>query len=115
MGGPGSGNFYHWWRPSKKTTTEECLSLDAGRWTRDGVLRAGVHLAGTCRWTYRNGHECSIGWEVCTLDAHHPWVRLHYVRTDTADALDYHVRLTTTRPHFGGLRWWFFCPLTRGD
>ena len=40
--------------------------------------------------------------------------RLHYARTDTAEAVDYHVGLTTTRPHFGGLRWWFFCPLTRG-
>ncbi|HVS38779.1 MAG TPA: hypothetical protein VMS17_24700 [Gemmataceae bacterium] len=24
---------------------------------------------------------------------------------------DYHVRLATTRPRFGGLRWWFICPL----
>ena len=25
--------------------------------------------------------------------------------------LDYRVELTTSRPNFGGLRWWFICPL----
>jgi hypothetical protein len=25
------------------------------------------------------------------------------------------VRLACTRPHFGGRRWWFVCPIARGD
>jgi hypothetical protein len=25
--------------------------------------------------------------------------------------LDYSIRLVTTRPHLGGMRWWFICPL----
>ena len=29
----------------------------------------------------------------------------------SGERVDYHVRLTTTRPRFGGLRWWFLCPL----
>ena len=29
--------------------------------------------------------------------------------------MDYKVRLETTRPNFGGLRWWFICPLVRRD
>jgi hypothetical protein len=29
--------------------------------------------------------------------------------------VDYKVRLTTTKPNYGGLRWWFLCPLVRPD
>jgi hypothetical protein len=35
---------------------------------------------------------------------------LHYVIAD--QAIDDEFRLTTTRPHFGGLRWLFRCPAT---
>ena len=39
------------------------------------------------------------------------WLRLRYSITQTGEALDYRVDLQTTRPNFGGLRWWFTCPL----
>src|SRR5436309_3394535 len=79
MGGPGSGaHYYHWWRPAKKTTVEECESLDACRWTREGILRAGVHLMGSWRWVYHGGRENSIGYEANTLDPALPVVRLFY-------------------------------------
>ena len=42
------------------------------------------------------------------------WVRLKYEMTDywTGEPLkiDDKVYLVPTRPHFGGLRWWFMCP-----
>ena len=44
-----------------------------------------------------------------------PWVRLRYTITSTDEAVDYRIDLQTTRPHFGGLRWWFTCPLVRAD
>jgi hypothetical protein len=40
-------------------------------------------------------------------------MRLRY--TANGNPVDYRVRLTTTRPSFGGLRWWFLCPLARID
>jgi hypothetical protein len=40
-----------------------------------------------------------------------PWLRLRYSFTATGEALHYEVGLATTRPRFGGLRWWFVCPL----
>ena len=56
MGGPNSGNRDHGWRHPKKTTAEACLQLDANRWARDGVLRAGVRTSGVVTWTdARNG------------------------------------------------------------
>ena len=29
--------------------------------------------------------------------------------------MDYKVRLVTTKPNYGGRRWWFICPLVRRD
>src|SRR4051812_38881132 len=114
MGGPGSGNHHHWWRGSKKTVVEDCLSIDANRWTRKGILRAGVHLSGSWRWVFWSGRECSISYEVRTLDMGRPVLRLSYSWPDKStgrrESADYHVALTTTRPRFGGLRWWFLCP-----
>jgi hypothetical protein len=41
------------------------------------------------------------------------WLRVHYRRNE--QAVDYRVQLEATRPNFGGLRWWFICPLVRRD
>jgi hypothetical protein len=118
MGGPGSGNHYHWWRSGKKTTVEECQDLDANRWVREGILKAGVQRWGGWRWVYHDGRENSIGYEVDTLDQATPFVRLFYTlthpQTKEQVPLDYRVALTTTRPRYGGLRWWFVCPLAAG-
>jgi hypothetical protein len=42
----------------------------------------------------------------------YPWIRLFYTITRTHDKMDYRIRLTTTSPYFGGLRWWYICPLS---
>lgn len=76
---------------------------------------AGVYLSGAWRWVYHSGRECSVSYDVLTLDMTHPLVRLSYSWTQTAtgqnESADYPVGLATTRPRFGGLRWWFVCPL----
>ncbi len=118
MGGLGSGNhYYHWHRGRKKTTVEQCKSLDANRWTREGKLKADVHLSGTWVWTYPSGGRFVVNYSVNTLDMASPSVRLWYswiwTATEQTDSADYTVQLTTTRPRFGGLRWWFRCPLVK--
>jgi hypothetical protein len=94
---------------------EDCEALDANRWMREGILAGGVRRLGRWRWVYHGGRENSIGYDVETLDPDRQFVRLFYTVTQRAtqekEALDYRVRLTTTRPRFGGLRWWFICPL----
>jgi hypothetical protein len=49
------------------------------------------------------------------LDLACPSVRLWYSWVWTSiqqqESADYRVRLTATRPRFGGLRWWFVCLL----
>src|SRR5262249_6137709 len=85
------------------------------RWMREGILKAGVRRQGGWRWVCHGGRESSISYEVDTRGPGCPFVRLSYTLTRRAtqekEALDYRVRLTTTRPRFGGLRWWFVCPL----
>ena len=116
MGGPGSGNHYHWWRVARKPSWRT-----ARRWTqttqmRESVVVPGIHRTGGWKWFNAATGEktSSIGYEVCTLDMSAPWLRLHYRFTERNVAIDYRVRLTTTRPRFGGLRWWFVCPLVVG-
>jgi hypothetical protein len=116
MGGRGSGSpYYHWWRSPKKRVVEDCRHLDANRWTRERILQAGVQHSGSWCW-YRDASKMelasSIGYEVCTLDLDDSWVRLWYTDTQTQAKVDYRILLETTRPRFGGLRWWFLCPLS---
>jgi hypothetical protein len=115
VGGPGSGNFSHRWRPHRKGVVEDCLQLDAARWTREGILRAGVRQAGIWHWIFASGRECSLSYELNSVNAGDAWVRLDYSCSvpppGQALAESYTVGLTTTRPPFGGLRWWFRCPL----
>lgn len=93
----------------KKTVVEDCLALDANRWMREGILRFGVHLTGSWRWVYHSGRECSISYEVNMRGGDRPVVQLFY--TGPQGSVEQPVALTTTRPRFGGLRWWFTCPL----
>jgi hypothetical protein len=115
MGGTGSGNHYHWWRGEKKTVVEECPSLDASRWKREGILQAGVRLMGSWYWTYRSGSRFKVNFDVNTLNQGYPFLQLSYCwvwgATGQQDSATYPVELETTHPHFGGLRWWFLCPL----
>src|SRR5262249_20149350 len=116
MGGPGSGSHFHWWRSSAKTTVEACRTIDANRWTRKGFFKPH-DVARPCRteWTYGDGRKSSISFDVDMRSTERPSVRLYYSCRATAtgekEALDYRVFLTATGPRFGGLRWWFLCPL----
>src|SRR5690348_15285567 len=108
MVGLGSGR---WGWHARAQTVEGCLTLDANRWTREGILKTWGCSAGAWRWMDEGGQESCVGYEVCTRDETGPWLRLYYSFPATASAEDYRVGLTTTEPWFGGLRWWFLCPL----
>jgi hypothetical protein len=41
----------------------------------------------------------------------HLWYSWVWNSTQRQESANYTIRLTTTRPRFGGLRWWFLCPL----
>jgi len=110
MGGYGSSR---WGWHSKKDTVEDSRSLDAARWQREGILAPDHIQAGGWSWTdARTGkRQASIGYEVRTGETDGR-LRLFYTVTMGGDPqnVDYTVPLVTTRPNYGGLRWWFVCP-----
>jgi len=114
LGGYGSSR---WGWHTKKTTVEEYRILEAARWQREGIIGPDRMWAGGWQWTdaHTGEKKASIGVEVLT-GANWGRVRLHYRVTPPGGEgrdLDYTAPLVTTRPHYGGLRWWFQCPNTK--
>jgi len=79
-----------------RATVEDCLSIDTLGWLREGLSRPDTITFGT--WQF-------IRYQIDTTEAR---VRLEYTQTDSPGY--YYVNLVSTRPHYGGLRWWFLCP-----
>lgn len=105
MGGYGSGRYGM--RAWKKTTVEDCRSLDVGCWVREGIIAPGVVSSGGWQWTRGGKSVASIGYE-SRCDQQPAFIRLHYTCNNT-EQLDYRVDLDRTRLTFGW-RWWFRCP-----
>jgi hypothetical protein len=107
MGGYGSG------RTGGQPTVESALRLDIGAMMRWGCIRPGAHLQGEMTLHFYDD-ELAIKFESRVGDPWDSWLRLQYTIHDywTGDPyeIDDKIFLTTTRPSFGGLRWWFVCP-----
>ena len=110
MGGLGSG-----WQGSKKATVEASLCLSMPALLKKKALVAGAWTSGSWAWIREGaeGPHATIGYEANLVDTSAAWLRLRYEAR--GEAVDYKVRLVTTRPTYGGLRWWFLCPLQRPD
>jgi hypothetical protein len=105
-----------WGGHVKAPTVEGCLPLDANRWARAGILAVGGSASGDWQWTYPSGEKFVVHYDADTQDPDQASVWLSYAWVWTAtgrqESAAYTVSLITTRPHFGGLRWWFLCPLS---
>ena len=108
MGGLGSGRPWG----CGKATVEDGLTLNINKLVREGNIRPGGWRSGSLRWRCVPSEEevGSIGYEANLIDQLGAWMRLHY-RVD-GEQQDYRVPLETTRPNYGGRRWWFRCPAT---
>lgn len=104
---------YSW---SKRNTVEECISLSVFKLHQWGYL-CGFQT-GTIQWKNASGEVTgSIGIEVSVSREGfgEDYVRVYYTKTDSFSGekkdLDYKIQLVTTPCHFGGVRFWFICPL----
>jgi hypothetical protein len=96
-----------------KTTVEQATQLSIFKLKEFGLLRG--YAGTTLTWTRRlSGHKSSIGILVDTEDL---YAKVNYTitdrNTDEKTDYDYKINLTTTPCHFGGVRYWFICPLSR--
>ena len=109
MGGFGSGNYYRY----KKTNLDDARVLDISRMVKTGAILQSGHTCGAWIWTDKStGEEVSrIGYEANTTQLSCPFLRLQYTFTSSGKKLDYKVPLSITRPHYGGQRFWFICPV----
>jgi hypothetical protein len=96
-----------------KTTVEQATQLSIFKLKEFGLLRG--YAATTLTWTHRpSGKQNSIGITVNIGDE--PYVKVNYTITDRTTGkktdYDYKISLTSTPCHFGGVRYWFICPLS---
>jgi hypothetical protein len=107
MGGYGSG------RNGGRPSVEQALRLDIDRMMRWGIIRAGEHRAGKMSLEFYDD-DLDLKFESRLDGPPHSWLRLRYSMPDywTGQqlAIDDKIYLVSSRPHFGGLRWWFICP-----
>jgi hypothetical protein len=55
----------------------------------------------------------SIGYEADARDPGGAFLRLHYTFTESGERHDTRMPLVRTSPHYGGVRFWVLCPVTR--
>jgi hypothetical protein len=107
MGGFGSG------RRGGYPTSESTFRIDIDALRRHRMIRLGVR--GGCVMHFSgHWHDLDVECETHIDGPWNGWVRLKYEMTDywTNEPLeiDDKIFLATSRPPFGGLRWWFVCP-----
>jgi hypothetical protein len=113
MGGSGSGQRWG----SKKTTVEDSIVLTARAFKPFVDLTPGTQ--GTMTWTRGEEKVASISFTLEDKGIGNSRVfRFSYTvgSGENSQPVDYTVRMVKTIPHFGGVRWYFLCPLVvRGE
>jgi hypothetical protein len=107
MGGSGSG-----FQGTRKATVEDGLTLSMKALLDKEAFQPGRLTAGTWSWLYPgSAPHASITYRADLRDSDHAWCELRYAVR--GEPVTQHIGLTVTRPRFGGVRWWFLCPLPR--
>src|SRR3954447_1900102 len=102
-------------RTRRRATDESTGSFVLGAKGLLGRLPRGAVGRGTV--TFRGGRrgELAVEVRVDTTDPAAPFMELtHETRDEPAQRITYRVRLTTTRPRYGGERGGFVCPRSGG-
>lgn len=106
MGGWGSG------RSGGRPIAEHCLRVDLPWMLRHGRAKLGQRIGGTLSWNCGGQPSGSISYDADMTDPDDARLVLTYRRGEGPDAesVRQDIRLVTTRPNYGGRRWWMICP-----
>lgn len=104
MGGSGSGRY------GGRPTAEGC---SAHVLTTQFLHRCKVRHGELAKSVPTGDERLPLGFTLDTRDRNYSFIELeHEPFTDEEGTMRYRIRLTTTVPPFGGIRWWFVCPNT---
>ena len=100
-----------YYQADKKVPVEDCLFLDVNILAKRKCFVPGIHSKGSIRWFdgKKRKKVASCDFEVYRLEKLDPKIQIRF--SENGNAIDQTFRLQATRPHFGGERWWFLCPL----
>lgn len=98
-----------------KATAEQSNALSIFWLKKYGYLSKGGNWKwGGIKWTYGLS-ESNISFQIDTLEEN--YIRLIYTHTnhwaDEKSEMNYKVKLTTSPCNYGGVRYWFVCPLSK--
>lgn len=103
-----------------KAIAEQSYALKTSTLKKWGYFpKAGGAKGGILTWSYR-GQESSIGIHIVVgANEEQGYIRLYYTNTDRQSGevsdMDYRILLLTTACHYGGVRYWFECPLAKNS
>lgn len=104
------------WSYSNKTEADGLLKVDVYWLKKNGYLHPYGWKSGGIQWTSGwTGQKSSISIEVnSVMGSPDKYVRLCYQSGSGEEkkSIDYKVPLTTTPCNYGGIRYWFVCPLS---
>jgi hypothetical protein len=77
-----------------------------------GGVSSCLPISGQLYWTVRGGQRSAANFEA-RLQFPNAYVQLEFLIADgRSQPTRQRISLTATRPRFGGMRWWFICPVT---
>jgi hypothetical protein len=103
MGGLGSG------RPGLRVAVEDALRLDLAAPAVRQIITCGKQSAGSWTWSNDGGAIASVQYVIDGIADITPDLTLLY--RVGGEPVRQRISFARTRPHFGGERWWFVCPL----
>ncbi len=101
---------------SSRFVAEQCLALIVESFTRSGTWKCDSGTTGTSSWTVPQG---SLGKVDYTIQNDADGLAIRVPRQDARLCGELRlleeslIPVTTTRPHLGGKRHWFQCPIVR--
>jgi hypothetical protein len=104
-----------------KREADSCRQISISWLQKHGYFpQESSYKSGSITWTSHWGDKNSISLTVKTNSAEMKepsgYVRFNYTHTDgdgNKNNMDYEVALTTTECNYGGVRYWFVCPLVK--
>src|SRR5262245_30144554 len=96
---------------------EDGLTLNIDQLIKARFLIPGSHMSGRIDWTFgHTGQPAGAVRYESQLALPNAYLRLCFTVSDpirgASQSIRQEIRLTTTKPSFGGARWWFICPHT---